>query len=114
MQNQSIAIRSGLLRHRVVIEQKTHERDSKGGMIERWDEADPFARVWANVEVVGGTEQHRANQVQTTDTHRVTLRYLPGLTTRMRLKHNGRVLNIQSIKNIGERNRVLELMCIEG
>jgi SPP1 family predicted phage head-tail adaptor len=45
--------------------------------------------------------------------HRVTLRFIPGVTAKMRVNYGGRLLLIEAALNIEERNRELQLMCLE-
>lgn len=104
-------MKAGSLRHRVVVEQKTATADGYGGSTLAWT---TFATVWAAIEPVSGREYFQAQQFQAAVTHKVTIRYLSGINTTMRVKHNSRVFNIHSILNIEERCRELVLMCEEA
>ena len=48
-------------------------------------------------------------------THLVSIAYTPGLTVSagMRVLFNGRYFTIQTVTNVQERNRVLQLSCTE-
>ncbi len=85
---------AGLLRHRVVIQSPTESRDAMGGVLLVWAD---LATVWARVEEQGGQETWQDSTVQPGRTGTVTLRYYPGLTTRMRFGFAGRSLNIESV-----------------
>lgn len=104
-------IRAGSLRHSVVIQERTLTADAYGGRTEAWA---TFATVWANVEPLSSSEQWRAQQVQSSVSHKVTIRYLAGIDSKMRVKHGTRYLHIGSIRNVDERNIELELLCTEA
>lgn len=104
-------MRAGELRHSVVIESRTLAADSYGGRTETWA---TFATVWASVEPLSGSEQWRAQQAQSSVSHKVTIRYLSGVDAKMRVKFGTRYLNIGSVRNVEERNRELELLCTEA
>lgn len=105
-----MTISAGQLRHRIAIEEFTTTRDSMGGTIEAWT---TFAPAWAAVEPLNGREFFAAEQVNAEVSHRVTMRYTPGVKTKMRVNHGGRFLLIEAALNIGERNQELQLMCRE-
>ncbi len=60
--------------------------------------------MWASVEGVSAREALAAGQQDTTITHRVRLRYLPGLTQQMRFAWRSRTLNIVSLLEYGNRS----------
>lgn len=105
-----MSISAGRLRHRVTIEKLTVGRDSIGGVTEVWS---PFATRWAEVAPLRGREFFAAEQVNAEVSHRVTLRFLPGVVAKMRVNFGGRILTIEAALNIEERNRELQLMCLE-
>ena len=47
-------------------------------------------------------------------TYRITIRWISGITTAMRVNWGGRLFNIANTNDIEGRNRVLELTCTEG
>lgn len=67
----------------------------------------------AVIEPLRGRELWRVQQVQADVTHKLTGVYVAGVTPKMRIKFKSRYFNIESVINVGERNRVLELMCRE-
>lgn len=72
-----------------------------------------FASAMAKVEPQTGREFFRASQVYPTMTHLITIRYRPGLSTTMKVVMKGRDLNIISIVNEEELNRIVRLVCVE-
>lgn len=103
-------MRAGDLRHRVTIQQLSALSDGMGGVRETWQDV---ATVWAAVEPMEGRERYEAQQIQAELTHRVRLRYRPGITPKMRVVHKGRIFQIEAVINRAERNRELILLCAE-
>lgn len=79
-----------------------------GGVVRTWT---TFLEVWASVEPIVGREYMAAQQTQSSVTHKVRMRYQPGVTAGMRVAHDGEYLKIIDIKNIDSRKRELVLMC---
>ena len=103
----------GQLRTRMHIQQVTETRTPDGGIAEAWS---PFAQVWAKVQGLRGRELFAAQQVQATTTHKVTIRYCRGLTSKHRMligQDESRVLNIESVVDVDEKHVTHELMCTE-
>ena len=68
--------------------------------------------VWASVEGVSAREALAAGQQDVTISHKVQLRYLPGLTQNMRFGWRGRTLEIVSLLEHDNRSRH-EAICAE-
>lgn len=102
-------IRAGELRERVTVQQSSETRNPLGEAIPTWS---TFAEVWASVNGVTSRELLLAGQQQTEISHRVKMRYLPGLTQQMRLAWRGRTLEIVSVLEQDNRS-VHELICQE-
>ena len=98
------------LDQKVTIQSLTETRDTFGGLIETWA---TFKTVWAKVEALRGREFFDAAQVQADLTHKVTIRYLAGVTAKMRVLLGSRVLEINAVQESTERQRWLILMCTE-
>jgi len=99
-----------LFPHNVRIEQASRVKNTLGEDIDAWL---LFALVWANVESLSGREIFQAQQVKSLVTHRVRMRFLPGVKSEMRIRWDKRVFEIESVINSAERNRELELLCVE-
>ena len=104
-------MRAGRLRHQVVIQTPAEDNDSYGQAIKTWG---TFATVHAAVEPLNGREFLAAAQINAETTTKITIRYLSGITQKMRISYDNRLFNIEAMKNIGERDRQIELMCSEG
>ena len=90
----------GKLRDRVTVQIASGTTNALGETVLAW--ADSSA-VWASVEGVSSREALAAGQQDTTITHRVRLRYLPGLTQRDRFSWRSRTLNIVSLLEYNNR-----------
>ncbi|MGI5892088.1 MAG: phage head closure protein [Bacillota bacterium] len=100
----------GDLRHRVTLQQKTVIEDDLKQHTENWTD---IATVWARIEPLSGREYFAARQENTEVTTRITIRYLPGITTDSRVVFGGRVFEVLSAIDPEERCESLILMCNE-
>jgi SPP1 family predicted phage head-tail adaptor len=103
-----MAINSRKLRHQVLIEQPVNAANDLNENVVTWT---AFATLRAEVVTSPGREAIRASQ---TVSFRQTLfrtRYIPGVTTAMRLKFGADIYQIVSATNVNAGNRELELVC---
>jgi len=91
----------GRMRERITVQIASGTTNSLGEQVLTWNSS---SSVWASVEGVSAREALEAGQQDTTITHRVRLRYLPGLTQRMRFAWRSRTLNIISLLEYGNRS----------
>jgi SPP1 family predicted phage head-tail adaptor len=103
-------VKAGTLNHRVVIEQPVDSQDASGKVTRTWAKV---CEVWANVRPVTGSEAFRAQAVSATYSSVVEIRYRSGITPKMRVVYGERTLNIESVENVEEANRQLNLKCTE-
>lgn len=99
----------GKLRHRIAIEQRTLTRNAYGEEVETWG---VLFQAWAQVRALRGNELFKAQQVQSSCTHEVLMRYRPGLDATMRVNFRGQILNILGLPP-DEKNESLRLLCVE-
>lgn len=111
-------IRSGDLRHKITIQEKTQTADGMGGFSETWADLYPTrAGIWPMKasEVLDSLKlEHRVD-------HRIRIRHPRTfeITSDMRIKWHDQVaksdkyFNIISIINPDKRNVLLELLCVE-
>ncbi len=107
-----MTIRAGKLRHVMEIEQATESRNAIGEAIQTWS---TFATRHVSVEPFQGREFWSAKQVNAERNLRVRMRYLEGLTTKMRLnwRARSRLFDILSIVDVNERNHEMLLLVEE-
>lgn len=98
----------GRLRHPIEIEAFTMTQDpNTGAVVEEWA---VIGQDWAAIEGVSGREFIASQAGQSETTYRVTLRYRPDLTPKMRLKNTGDSYKIKAILPDNHR-RFLTCMC---
>lgn len=107
-------MQAGKLRHRVTIEERSTSAPGDGSYGSTWTAA-TNGTVYASIEPLQGRELWEARQVGAKVTHRVRMRYWPGLTSEHRLNFGGRILNLlQPPINVREKNVEFELLCRES
>ena len=104
-------IEAGKLRHRIQLVQPTLVQDASGGIEE--DQASIFATVWASIEALAGRELYAAQQKVSDVTHKITIRYMTGITAKLNVRFGNREFQIQAVENPDERTKVLNLLCLE-
>jgi SPP1 family predicted phage head-tail adaptor len=68
----------------------------------------------AAIATAGGRETNQASQLVSEVSHVVTIRYTPTLIAPgYQVQFGARRFRIQYVENVGERNRVLMLYCLE-
>lgn len=101
----------GEMRQRITFQSARKVKDGHGGWnLPSWDD---FATVWAQVEPLSGREYYFAAQVKADLTHRVGIRYLAGLNEEMRIKFGDRYFEIESIIDLGELHKFMEILARE-
>jgi SPP1 family predicted phage head-tail adaptor len=103
-------MKAGDLRERITVLAYRETKNAMGEMVPVYDET--FAEVWASVQGVTAREFLLAGQQQTEISHRVRMRFLTGLTQRMRVVWRGRTLEIVSLLEHANRSEH-ELLCQE-
>jgi len=103
-------MRIGPLRHRVTIQQTAETQNDYGETNNTWSE---YVKRWADVRQLRGQEALLAEQTQSRTTHRVRMRHVSGLTSKMRIKWGARILNINGIQEDRTHQRETVVMCTE-
>ena len=103
-------MRAGTLRHAGSIEEYTQTVDGFGGVTKVWTE---FSKVWCAINPLRGTEKYVSAEKHATATHQVTIRYLDGVEPKMRLLSRGREFEVISVINVGERDKMMQLIVEE-
>lgn len=102
-------IRAGDLRDRVTVQIASGTTNALGETVLAWSDS---SSVWASVEGVSAREALTAGQQDVSVTHKVRLRYLPGLTQSMRFAWRNRTLEIVSLLEHGNRSEH-QAICVE-
>jgi SPP1 family predicted phage head-tail adaptor len=103
-------MRAGALRHRVEIQSRSMSLSDTGSPSYTWSR---HARAYADIQPNTGRESEIASEIAAVQTHLVRIRYVQGVTPRMRILWGTRTFDINSVVNVGERGRELQLLCTE-
>lgn len=109
-------MKAGELSDQVTIQQNSATADSLGTKAPgSWSAITGGSNLWAKIRPAGGREYLNGEKVDASISHVVTLRYLEGVTPRMRLVTaiGSRVLRIASVINVDEADEMLQLQCVE-
>ena len=101
-------MQAGALRHYIDIQQVTGSTDDYGNQRQDWSAL--YSNVPADIQQITSRELYAGARPETLNSHRFMIRYLPGLTTAMRIKYGTRLFTITGIINKDERNITLELL----
>lgn len=104
-------MRAGLLRHVITIEQVTETQDDSGSVVETWA---TFKKVHSTYEPQSGTESFKEDQQQAFETVKFRIRYLAGITPKMRVSFDGRLFDILSAIDLHGMKKETHLMCREA
>lgn len=74
----------------------------------------PYKRVWADFRPLRSGEYQEAERKDRLEvTYLCRCRYVPGITSAMRILYKGRSFEITRIINVDERSKQLEIECVE-
>jgi len=104
-------MRSGRLRHRLVLQSPTETRDSYGASVPGWTTE---TTVYGAVEPISGKEYFSQQEVQAEAQVRIVIRYNSSIDETWRITHRGLYYAIVSVLNPQPRGRMLIIMCREG
>lgn len=98
----------GEMRYPITIQQTTQTQDDHGGIVDTWT---VFALIHAAKEDLTGREFWAAQQVNAEIQTRFRIRYLAGVTAKMRIVYAGQVYDILAMQDPDGRRRELHLLC---
>ena len=75
----------GKMRYRITLQEPGINQDDYGNIIDDWRDV---ATVWADIVPVSGREYFGANQQNSETQYKIYIRYLAGITPKMRILHN--------------------------
>lgn len=108
----SYTVQAGRFRHRVTIQSKVVSRDSAGGVTESWT---TFAKnVPAAIDTITGRENVSSEQITSSVTTEISIRWRPGLTAIMRVLHKDDVYNVEGVIPDSDSGRkIITLLCVQ-
>lgn len=108
-----LALPPGSLRDQITIQAKGNQQDSFGAQAETWN---TVLTTMAKIDTLNIREGYQPGQFVAEATHTISMRW-PGASIAiaggMRIVTGARKFEIQSIENVQQRNRVLNLKCLE-
>lgn len=103
------------MKQRITFQVEVQEVDDGGGYGLTWSDG---STVWAEIVSVANrsisSEKFRAGQLEDKKVIVFRIRYLSGITAKMRIKYDNRFFNIRSVNNIDEKNEIIEILAEEG
>lgn len=93
-------MRAGELDRQIVIEQPNEVKGTKGELITTWL---TFATLPAHFRPLRGREYFAAGQVNAQENAAFTMRWMSGITPKMRINFDGKIWDIRNIAEIGRR-----------
>lgn len=108
-------MRAGALRHKVLLQTFVGTRNTTSGRFDKTEPSDWSTTYtsWSMVEPLSGTELIEAQAIEADVTHKITTRWVSGVTPDMQAVFGTREFGILSVLNTGERNIELVLLCKE-
>lgn len=104
-------VEAGKLRHRITINQPSlGTATAYGNAPVAWALVGKF---WASIEPIGGREFEVAKSYAATVSHKISMRYAPGILPTCQIVFGTRTFNINGIMNAEGRNRMLVMFCTE-
>lgn len=107
-------MKAGQLNQKIVIEQPAVVSDGEGGETTTWS---TYSTVWASIRPLRGREYYEANQTRADVTAEIRIRYIAGITPKMRVKYVldsvTRYYDIHAVQDMWERDREIVMMVSE-
>ena len=95
-------MKAAKLRHKVEIQKYVTTKDTFGEEIKTYEH---FKYAYAEIRSLLGRENFAEKQLNSTQTHKIKIRYLAGIDSTMRILHNNRVFELIGFPvNYEERN----------
>jgi len=103
-------MRAGDLRHRVTIQQAVESQNDFGEVITTWQN---YKTVWAAIKPLTGREYFASQQVNAEVSVQIQMRYIPGITPKMRIVEGSKVYEIEAVMDVEGKRKELQLLCKE-
>jgi SPP1 family predicted phage head-tail adaptor len=104
-------MRSGALRHRVLLQSRVETQDATGDPVVTWSDV---ATVWAEILPLSGREVRVENTILAEVNMKIRIRFYPGVIPKMRAVHEGVNYDITYVQNMAQMDRELVLWCESG
>lgn len=95
----------------ITIERRAHTQGEAGQVRETWREVE---QVWASIRPLSGREYYASSGPRAEVTHEILMRFGADVLPKDRILYEGRVFEVMSNINVGERNRYLKITSHEN
>lgn len=103
-------MRSGNLKHKITIQSSTNTQNEFGEVEQGFSD---YATVYASITPISGKEYFASRSVNAEISHKIECRYISGVLPSMQIVYQSRVFSIESVINIREANKTLQIMAVE-
>jgi len=103
-------MRSGNLKKKITFQDYTETSNDFGEIAKGYT---AFKTVFASVTPLAGKEYFSSKQVNAEVSHKIECRYFNGVVPSMQIVYGTRVFQIESVINIREANKTLQIMATE-
>ena len=104
-------MRSSSLRHLISFQENSEIKNNLGEIEKAMVSLIP--QEWVQIIPLKGEEKYQSKSLNTEVNHKIRMRYRTDLDSKMEIIFGERVFKIDSIINLYERNRELQIMCTE-
>jgi SPP1 family predicted phage head-tail adaptor len=101
---------AGMMRHQIEVKRQVRTPDEYGGVTATWE---TFKTLRAMIKPMRGSERWAYDRLEAIVTHKIVTRYTAGITSAKRIYYQGRAFRIESVINVDEDSKWLELVCEE-
>jgi SPP1 family predicted phage head-tail adaptor len=101
---------AGSYRHVITFQSPSTTENEYGEPTQDWVD---FATVRAGIYPISGKDYISAVELNSEISHKVNIRYYPGITPNMRIVFGSRIFQIIAVMNFQEWNKELQIVCKE-
>lgn len=98
----------GKRNRRITLQTYTTITDEEGYQKKDWVDT---KTVWANFRTYNNKEKVLSNTTHEKQTCEVNIRYMNGVDSAQRIRHNNQYYNVLSVSNVNEQNKEIILLC---
>lgn len=104
-------MRSGNLKHKIEIQAHEESQNDFGEQESSWSK---FQDAYSSILPISAKETFTSKKLNAEITHKILIRFIPGVKSDMRIVYGSRIFNIDSVINIREENKTLQIMVTEN
>ena len=104
-------MRSGNLKHKIEIKSYAETENDFNEVIKVYS---LFKTTYASILPISGKEYFASKQVNAEVSHKIECRFISGVNSSMQIVYGTRIFKIESVINIREENKTLQIMVTEN